>query len=127
MTSPVTLEDMFTLIGAIPQSGPWGCKDQENGSGIYIVTSDPPKDGQPIVYIGRGKSVKKRLRQFYRHKYGEPRPHHGGQDILKLPEQGHILGVHWAYTDNFKESEMLLIKAFKAMNNGKRPMGNKRG
>ena len=125
MTNPVTPEDLFKLIGAVPQSGPWGCRGQEDRSGIYVVTSDPPKDGQSVVYIGRAKSVTKRLYQFYRHKFGDRRPHRGGQDILKLPELGHTLQVYWAYTDNFEQNERVLIGKFETIT-GRLPMANKR-
>jgi hypothetical protein len=107
-----------------------------NKPGIYIVSIDDPasvkadtlpeKDRQfwsaeqAIVYIGRSNSLARRLNQFYQHKYGESRPHAGGQAILNLPPKR----VDWALTPDYHSVEDRLIKAFEKLA-GTKPFGNR--
>jgi hypothetical protein len=80
--------------------------------------------GSPIIYIGQTtkKSLSKRIKQFYKHNYGEESPHSGGQTILLLKCP---MWVFWAVTKNPKKAEKKLIRLFKEQTNGHRPFANK--
>ncbi|MBP0444848.1 GIY-YIG nuclease family protein [Roseomonas sp. SSH11] len=114
---------LFAQAGLAPCSEVgWGQLVQERGPGVYIITADPaPRDGQPVVYIGRAKSLSRRLRQFYRHRYGASSPHRGGQEILKLDGQR---VVHWARAEVYAEAERLMLEAFRDAT-GIWPYGNR--
>jgi hypothetical protein len=116
---------------------PWGTPVAESASGVYVITLIDPASvvidvlpdvgrrrwnaDQEIIYIGRATKLRKRLGQFYRHKFGASSPHRGGQDIKLL--QAHML-VYWATSENFREAEKTLIDTFKR-EVGQFPFGNK--
>jgi hypothetical protein len=94
----------------------------EKLSGVYVVTAAEPSldglspklrnrwnEGQEIVYVGRSKNVRRRIREFFKHKHGERRPHAGGQDILLL--RG-TLTIHWTYHQSCWVKEHELLTAF---------------
>jgi hypothetical protein len=67
---------------------------------------------EPIVYIGQtDQTIRKRLKDFYRHKCGNPGPHAGGQ-VIKLLRCA--LWVYWSHADNPYNVEQTMICAFKA-------------
>lgn len=121
-------EELFARA-SVPMHGPvvWQTPIPENGSGVYVIAlADPTRvslarveagelgrwiGGQEIVYIGRAKHLRRRLRQFYRHQYGNPRPHRGGQSILLL--DGEKL-VYWGSATDFQQAEHRMIEAFRA-------------
>lgn len=130
-------EDLFEMAG-LKATGPvaWGTVPPASGSGVYAVSIEPGAidlcnldealqgrwiPNQAIVYIGRAKALKKRVRQFYRHKYGKTSPHRGGQSILLLKSP---LLVYWAETTDYALAEDRLIEAFRARC-GKIPFGNR--
>jgi len=103
-------------------SSEWGQPLGERGSGVYIITNiDDAAVGPIIVYIGRAKSLARRLREFYRHRHGAKGPHRGGQDILLLPGQKI---VHWARTEQYGEAERLMLVGFEGRF-GRLPWGNR--
>ena len=100
----------------------WNAPVPESGPGVYIITvTNPPSSERRVVYIGRAKSLRRRLRQFYRHKYGATAPHRGGQEILTLAGQK---TVYWAQTNAYAEAERAMLEAFKA-ETGTWPHGNR--
>jgi hypothetical protein len=115
----------------------WGASVAETASGVYVITLANPASvlidvlpasvrlrwnaDQEIIYIGRATKLSKRLSQFYRHKFGAPSPHRGGQDI-KLLEANTL--VCWAISESFREAEKAMIDIFKS-EVGRLPFGNK--
>src|SRR5579864_467145 len=106
MPLAVSVAKLFEFAGLHP-CGPveWKQKNvDENRPGIYVVALVAEAHelcenvdveyldvaiakrwlkSQPVVYIGRTKrSLKLRIGEFYRHLWGNKRPHRGGQDIL---------------------------------------------
>ncbi len=118
------------------ESTPWGTSLPEK-AGVYIVTiPDPGAVGrealresertywtgsQPIIYIGRGRNLRRRLKQFYGHKYGNRAPHRGGQAILLIDQPKTI---HWAACQDYPDVERRLLEAFVAAS-GSLPFGNR--
>lgn len=132
------IDELFGAAGIVPTGTiAWGEAPAHSGQGVYVVTIDPVADirfderieqfrdrwieGQPVVYIGRAVELDRRLRQFYRHRYGARSPHRGGQDILLL---GCDKRVTWAAVEDRHDAEDRLIEAFCAAN-GRRPFGNR--
>ncbi len=58
---------------------------------------------EPIVYIGKATCLRRRLRQFFRHRLGRPSPHAGGQWLKTLEGIGG-LHVFFAATDSADEA-----------------------
>jgi hypothetical protein len=132
----LTVDNLFASVGAKPHgSVTWGTRIPERGSGVYLITIPDPAAvvglpeplrfrwcaHQGIVYIGRATRLVKRVGEFYRHKYGDPRPHSRGQAILLLPQ---TKMVYWAACADYAEMEDRLIKAFVAVA-GAMPFGNR--
>ena len=61
------------------------------------------------------------MREFYKHRYGEKRPHSGGQAILKFASS---LWVYWAPTDACADAEDKMIEQFRKLV-GRLPYGNR--
>jgi hypothetical protein len=99
----------------------WGDPVPERGPGIYIVTAAKPVLGQHVVYIGRANRLRRRVRQFYRHRYGDSAPHRGGQEILRLRNP---LTVHWVAVADYGAAEHRALEAFRTAI-GAWPYGNK--
>ena len=79
---------------------------------------------QPVIYIGRTtRPLAQRLREFYRHRYGDRSPHRGGQAVLLLQCK---LWVYWAPTNRLKEVERNMIAVFHDRT-GALPFANRRG
>lgn len=124
----------LTLCGPVA----WGEPIADTSSGVYVVTLAGSavdidglpaplralwNDGQEVVYIGRGKHLRRRVRQFYKHKHGAQIPHRGGQDkdiiLLNRP-----LLVYWSAVEAYIAKERELIEAFKTAV-GAIPFGNR--
>jgi hypothetical protein len=122
----LTAERLFDEA-EIEMCGPvaWKTRLPETGPGIYVITTidtkpDPRRLDETslkrwiydevIVYIGRSKNLRRRLNEFYRHKHGASRPHHGGQNILLLDCQ---LQVYWGTAGDYQAAERRLIETFK--------------
>ncbi len=88
----------------------WNEKVSERGPGVYIISSSHQSVGQSVVYIGRSKHLRRRLNEFYRHKYGSRAPHRGGQEVLRLPGN---LTVHWAAVADYPAAEKAMLEAFR--------------
>ncbi len=94
-----------------------------SGIGIGCVYHNRPPDpllGRHIVYIGRAKRLDRRLRQFFRHEYGAPALHRGGQEILNLAAPK---SVYWAQIGDYARSEHQMLHWF-ITNTGAWPYGN---
>lgn len=112
---------LFAAAGLAPgEPVAWGEAVPHRGPGVYVI-ADAAGDEATVVYIGRSVSVRRRIRQFYAHVHGDPRPHRGGQDILLRP---HPRIVHWAPASDCAAAERALLDAFRAATGGW-PMGNK--
>jgi len=48
----------------------------------------------------------------YKHRYGDPRPHRGGQEVIPFKRD---LWVYWAATDNSVRAEHLMIERFREL------------
>ena len=125
MTGYVTVQEIFNAAGLLP-CGPvsWGTPIPERSGGVYLVELMQPKegDGQSIIYVGRTKrSLRRRTREFYNHRYGERRPHRGGQAILKFAPS---LLVYWAPTNACADAEDRMIEQFRKLV-GRLPYGNR--
>ena len=117
----------------------WQTPVPELQPGIYVVVANAEQidvshlpqserdfwiPGQSIVYIGCTKrSLRTRLNQFYRHRFGDRSPHRGGQALTLLKCQ---LWVYWACPDDPHHNEHVLIEEFKNRTGGRRPFGNRR-
>ena len=100
MTAYVKVQEVFDAAGLLAR-GPvtWGNPVPERSGGVYLIELVQPKegDGQTIIYVGRTKRpLRRRMQEFYKHRYGEKRPHRGGQSILKFAPW---LRVYWATRD----------------------------
>ena len=126
------VREIFAHVGLEPQGPvPWGHEINEDRPGIYVVTVDIPAKvmedhaemkrlglastfgwsaGKNIVYIGRTQvSLRRRMRQFYKHTYGRSSPHRGGQEVLRLTASR---SVYWARTPHPVEAERRMIEKF---------------
>ncbi len=114
-----TVADLFGAAGLSPV-GPvrWGEPCAEDRPGVYIVTAD-----RAIVYVGRTRrAIAKRLKEFYQHKYGDRRPHRGGQEVLRIPG---VRLVYWCPTDDPRVAEARMLRAFERRY-GRLPFANRR-
>jgi hypothetical protein len=76
---------------------------------------------EPVIYIGRTtRTIRERVRKFYRHKCGKPAPHAGGQ-VIKLLHCD--LRVYWSPAPDPVQSEENMICAF-AKQAGQQPFAN---
>jgi hypothetical protein len=145
MAVVVTVQDLFAVAGLAPD-GPveWGGAIGQSRPGIYTValTANPDDPAphipltcvpdaerarwlvqQPVLYVGRAtRSLRGRLAQFYRHRYGKSAPHRGGQAVIPLECDR---WVYWATTQSPIKAERQMIEAFRARV-GKLPYGNRR-
>jgi hypothetical protein len=104
----MNVRDVFQAAGLEP-CGPasWGEPVPERGPGVYVVVAD-----DQIIYIGRsGRPLRRRLREFYRHRHGARSPHRGGQAVLLLKCP---LVVYWAATADYAAAENCMIEFFKS-------------
>jgi hypothetical protein len=123
----------------IEMRGPvrWSDPIPEMSSGIYVVAlvdltavvpeklSQSERDrwnlGEEIIYIGKAKSLRQRLQQFYRHVHGRRSPHRGGQDLKLLQAP---LQVYWGCAADCAAAEGSMIDIFYS-EIGKLPFANK--
>jgi hypothetical protein len=136
--SVVGINELFEAA-SVPMQGPvpWLTPIEEKSSGVYVISLVDPIEpsisclpeveakrcnaGQGIIYIGRAKQIRRRIQQFYRHVYGNPRPHRGGQAILLLncPMQ-----VFWGVSPECEAAEEVMIEAFR-LSVGNMPFANR--
>lgn len=149
----MTVAELFEAAKLSPRNPvTWGTPIRESSPGVYVVAlvGDAKLDCQvdaeflkpserqrwlacePVIYIGQatGQSVAKRIGQFYRHKYGEKRPHYGGQALKLLlhppsPYPPCDLWVYWSPAPDPRGSEQAMLCAFKERV-GKLPFANRR-
>ena len=118
--SYVTISDLFEAASLKPCRRPvaWDKPVPESRPGVYVVVHDGEvrTDGQSILYVGRTtSSLRKRINQFYKHRYGDTSPHRGGQEVLRFKPN---LLVYWAATDDPAGAEHLLIERFRVVAGG---------
>lgn len=115
----LTVSDLFAVAGLSPV-GPisWGEPCVEHRPGVYVVLIE-----DAIVYIGRSKRpLSRRIREFYRHKYGDQRPHRGGQEVLNMTG---ARMVYWCATDAPRDAETSMLRGFEDVY-GRLPTANRR-
>ena len=147
----ISVKAIFAEVGLLPVTPvPWRQAIPWETPGVYVLalSSDPQTSSglpqpnhlptetaarwlhdQPIIYIGKaggpGKeaTLKRRLAQFYRHRWGERAPHNGGQDVhlLECP-----IWVFAASASEPRPMEKAMIAAFKKRV-GHRPFANRSG
>jgi hypothetical protein len=115
---------------------PWNTPIPETSSGVYVIGLVDPTTfaenlsedertrwnaDEEIIYIGKATKLRKRLAQFYSHKYGRSSPHSGGQDILLLTASTQ---VYWASVSDCAAAEHDMIGAF-CQQVGALPFGNR--
>ncbi len=78
---------------------------------------------EPVLYIGQATrgTIRKRVRDFYRHKVGSKGPHAGGQ-ILKL--LGCERWVYWATANAPEDLDRLMLSVFRMQNHQVPRFGN---
>lgn len=113
----VSPADLFKAAGLSPCLQPvrWGTAVPERGPGVYVVlrAGRAALRGQRILYVGRTqRSLRQRVKEFYKHRYGDPRPHRGGQEVIPFKRD---LWVYWAATDNSVRAEHLMIERFREL------------
>lgn len=141
----MTVQDLFAAAH-LTHEGPvkWGEALEERRPGVYVIalTSNPTDAApdielacvpeaerrhwlvqQPVIYIGRAtRSLRNRLTQFHRHKYGKKAPHRGGQAVIPLNCDR---WVYWAVTTDPIAAEAAMIEGFKK-EAGALPYANRR-
>jgi hypothetical protein len=76
---------------------------------------------EPVIYVGRTtRTIRERVRKFYRHKCGKPAPHAGGQ-VIKLLHCD--LWVYWLPAPDPIKAEREMIRVFKR-HAGQEPFAN---
>lgn len=133
----VTVREVFAAAGLQP-CGPvrWQEPVSEARPGVYVValtsscdevstatTADVALDAacanerarwiadEPVLYIGRTKrALRRRLSEFYAHRYGARRPHRGGQAVIGVTLNR---WVYWAPTRDWALAEEAMIDHFR--------------
>jgi hypothetical protein len=114
----VKASDLFAAVGLSPSGISWGTPCPDTGPGVYVIAIDGA-----VVYVGRARrSLRRRLNEFYRHRYGDKRPHRGGQELLNMAG---IRQVFWATTPDAANAEERMIRCFE-QHQGRLPPANKR-
>ena len=132
MSTNITVSEIFKAAALTPR-GPvrWGEQVSERQPGVYVIALVQQPDAncgsidvaylhdsarvrwvpaQSVIYIGRTRRpLSRRIGEFYRHTYGNPRPHRGGQDVLLLncPQW-----VYWSPTENPVLAEDQMMRCF---------------
>ena len=121
----VSVADLFKAANLTPCLQPvrWRTPVPERKSGVYVVVRTHGRtDGQSILYVGRTRrSLRLRISQFYRHRYGNPSPHRGGQEVLPLRSSA---SAYWAATHDPVYAEHLMIERFRELV-GRMPYANR--
>lgn len=117
---------------------PWRTPIKSSAPGVYVLSArltdvstfkrlDENELGlwnadEKVVYIGKSNNLGKRLGQFYRHVFGNRKPHRGGQSVLLLDA---ALEVHWGVTADCASAELQMLKYFSSRV-GALPYANRR-
>src|SRR3954453_3494683 len=132
------VDDLFRAAGLEPCGPtPWRIGIEEPRRGVYVVVLKQKQRDCPlcptataklseaarelettrwvpeekIIYVGQTtrQTIATRVRQFYRHKYGDSSPHRGGQAVHLLSCE---LEVYWSHSDDPENSESQMLLAF---------------
>ncbi|MBA3243816.1 MAG: GIY-YIG nuclease family protein [Actinobacteria bacterium] len=79
-----------------------------------------------VVYIGKGKNLSRRLKQYAQFGSGKPTPHWGGRYVWQLRDAESLL-VAWkqvATPDAAASAEASLLAAFRRAHGGRPPFAN---
>lgn len=81
-------------------------------------------NGTSILYIGKSKNMRSRLRSYMRFGQGKRASHGGGRAIWQMTDVDDFV-ICWAETlENSRMVESRMIQAFKLSHEGKRPFAN---
>lgn len=83
----------------------------------------------PVLYIGKARRARRRLRQYAGHGAGKPVGHWGGRYIWQLADATDLL-VAWhviTWGEDPREYEKRLLKHFARLHQGRRPFANRVG
>ena len=81
-------------------------------------------NGTCILYIGKSKNMRRRLRSYMRFGQGKRASHGGGRAIWQMTDVDDFV-ICWAETlENSRMVEWRMIQAFKLSHEGKRPFAN---
>ena len=81
-------------------------------------------NGTCILYIGKSKNMRRRLRSYMRFGQGKRASHGGGRAIWQMTDVDDFV-ICWAETyENSRMVERRMIQAFKLSHEGKRPFAN---
>lgn len=83
-------------------------------------------DGEPVLYIGKAKSLSKRLKQYMQFGGCKPVGHYGGRYIWQLKDSDELI-VCWRCVGNSLAVEASMIADFKDSHCGLRPFANLKG
>ncbi len=144
MATSLTVAEIFNEARLLPRRPVrWGTPISEASAGVYVVAlvgeaklpcqvyADylPSLErqrwlpNQPIIYIGStSQPLHVRVKDFYRHRYGQKGPHRGGQAVKLLRCD---LWVYWSPTTDPRGSERMMINAFQEQV-GQLPFANRR-
>ncbi|HTX76977.1 MAG TPA: hypothetical protein VMD29_12285, partial [Terracidiphilus sp.] len=148
----MTVEELFRSANVNPRGPkPWKEAVDESEPGVYVIAIRTLQTECPlcpqmlaqlndfereferilwipeeeIVYIGQTtkQNLKKRIGQFYRHRYGNTGPHHGGEAVHLL-SRGNDLDVYWAPVKEPQREEVRMLMAF-MRRHGRLPYANR--
>lgn len=100
-------------------------KEEQDGPNVSIdELRDNWVPNEAIMYIGKTKSLNKRLGTYLRFGEGKPVSHWGGRYIWQLKDSRELL-VCWKETDEIPRIvEKEMVAQFKKEHGGKRPFAN---
>lgn len=100
-------------------------KGKNPGELVDVLTAKWVAD-TPVVYIGKGDSLRRRLKEYAAFGAGRPVGHWGGRYIWQLADRDELL-VAWKRCEDGRtaaELEGELVAGFKAANGGRLPFAN---
>lgn len=137
---PASVASLYIAAGLEgPVTSPWGMVPPVplRDGGVYVVSLEsrtrakrgasrsvqflPPHVaarwhiGQTVMYVGKTRrNLRKRLGEYFRHRLGNPSPHCGGEDVLRLRAAGWQLWVHWlpAQPERAAHIEAVMLERF---------------
>jgi hypothetical protein len=82
--------------------------------------------GTPVIYVGKGDNLRRRLKQYADFGAGRPVGHWGGRYIWQLVDRDELV-VAWKSCEPEQTAAALesgLVSAFKTANRGRLPFAN---
>lgn len=108
---PLSSEAVHQLLTARPELRVDGVRPTVDDLSQRLASLWVPNE--PVLYVGLGSSLSKRVSQYYRTPLGARSPHAGGWPIKTLAILD-VLTVHWAPATDPAATELALLDAFVA-------------